>query len=355
MDINNTYFMYIALLVFSISFVLSLIIVNIPSKYTSSEGDLIGVQKFHDSLTPRIGGVAVFASFFSGLYFLPISLNMYLSILAASLPIFIAGLVEDISAKVTPFVRMIAISVTIVLTYKLLDIKIDHLEIEFVDGLLLKYPFLVFFLTLLAGVGLVNSINIIDGYNGLMLGFIILALLAEIYVAYAVGDFLVFQIGVVFISSLLGLFVFNFPFGKIFSGDSGAYFIGFISALIGLILSNRNSSVSYWFVMLLFIYPLFETVFSIYRKKIVRGTSVSEPDGFHLHMMVFKRIVKCKYFDSKIMCNSATSPLLWLLSLFGIIPAVVWYNEPYILIIFSVLFMLLYGVIYRRIVLFRFK
>jgi len=102
-------------------------------------------------------------------------------------------------------------------------------------------------------------------------------------------------------------------------------------------LGMRNDEVSHWFV-LLFIYPSYETVFSIYRKKIVRGTSPSQPDGYHLHMLIYKRLIKCKLIkNNKTMCNSATSPFLWVLSLVGIIPAIVWYDNQTILIILALL------------------
>jgi len=106
----------------------------------------------------------------------------------------------------------------------------------------------------------------------------------------------------------------------------------------------------------LFIYPLYETAFSIYRKKIVRGTSPSQPDGFHLHMLIYKRWVKNNMFkNNKTMCNSMTSPFLWLLSLVGIIPAIIWYDNQTILIICAFIFMAIYTIIFRRIVHFKFN
>jgi len=121
-------------------------------------------------------------------------------------------------------------------------------------------------------------------------------------------------------------------------------------------LGIRNDEVSHWFVLLLFIYPLYETAFSIYRKAIVRGTSVSQPDGYHLHMLIYKRVVKCKKFkNNTVVCNSLTSPFLWVLSLFSIIPAVIWFNNQTMLIVWAFVFMLVYTIIYHRIVHFKFK
>jgi len=199
-----------------------------------------------------------------------------------------------------------------------------------------NYAIISLLFTLIVVGGLVNAINIIDGFNGLMIGYSIFVLLAIAFVANILGDGLVLQLSLLLVSSLFGLFVFNFPLGKIFIGDGGAYFIGFMMAIIGLMLGIRNEEVSHWFILLLFIYPLYETVFSIYRKKIVRGTSPSQPDGYHLHMLIYKRLVKCKTFkNNKVMCNSVTSPFLWVLSLVGIIPAIIWYDNQTMLIIWA--------------------
>ena len=217
-----------------------------------------------------------------------------------------------------------------------LEIGIFSIGFEWVDSLLSNYAIISLLFTLIVVGGLVNAINIIDGFNGLMIGYSIFVLLAIAFVANILGDGLVLQLSLLLVSSLFGLFVFNFPLGKIFIGDGGAYFIGFMMAIIGLMLGIRNEEVSHWFILLLFIYPLYETVFSIYRKKIVRGTSPSQPDGYHLHMLIYKRLVKCKTFkNNKVMCNSVTSPFLWVLSLVGIIPAIIWYDNQTMLIIWA--------------------
>jgi len=223
-----------------------------------------------------------------------------------------------------------------VIAFVWLEIGIFSIGFEWVDSLLSNYAIISLLFTLIVVGGLVNAINIIDGFNGLMIGYSIFVLLAIAFVANILGDGLVLQLSLLLVSSLFGLFVFNFPLGKIFIGDGGAYFIGFMMAIIGLMLGIRNEEVSHWFILLLFIYPLYETVFSIYRKKIVRGTSPSQPDGYHLHMLIYKRLVKCKTFkNNKVMCNSVTSPFLWVLSLVGIIPAIIWYDNQTMLIIWA--------------------
>ena len=344
------------LIPFTITAVLTALIISLPKKWTANEFDTIGVQKFHKNPVPHIGGALLFTGFFIGLWFLPAAQEIRLLLLVASLPVFIAGIAEDCTGKIGPTLRMIAALLSITIAFFYLDIGIRSLNFAWPDYLLSNFNFLSLLFTLLVVGGLINAINIIDGYNGLMAGYSILALLAIAYVSHILGDGLVFQLSLTLTASLAGFFVFNFPLGKIFMGDGGAYFVGLMMAVIGLMLGIRNDEVSHWFVLLLFIYPLYETAFSIYRKAIVRGTSVSQPDGYHLHMLIYKRVVKCKKFkNNTVVCNSLTSPFLWVLSLFSIIPAVIWFNNQTMLIVWAFVFMLVYTIIYRRIVHFKFK
>ncbi|KWE82613.1 hypothetical protein WL81_30570 [Burkholderia ubonensis] len=78
----------------------------------------------------------------------------------------------------------------------------------------------------------------------------------------------------------------------IFPGDGGAYFIGFMPAELAILLVMRNRKVSAWYPVPLFTYPIFETCFSIYRKKFMRGMSPGIPDGMHRHMLVYKRLMR---------------------------------------------------------------
>jgi len=339
-----------------ISFLLMLIIVFLPARWTSSQGDLIGVQKFHFDPTPRISGIPVFASFFVGLWFVDPPEGFYLAMLFASLPVFVFGLAEDITARISPRLRMFATLVSVAAAFFWLDIGITTLGFGWVDGYLSDYVVLSLVFTLLAVGGLVNAVNIIDGYNGLMAGYGVLVLLAIAYVANIFGDDLVLQLSLVLTASLVGFFVFNFPLGKIFMGDGGAYFVGFIMAVTGLMLGIRNDEVSHWFVLLLFIYPLYETAFSIYRRKIIHKTDASQPDADHLHSLVYRKLISCDRFKHrKVICNSMVAPVMWLLSCLGIIPAVIWFNNQAVLITWAFVFMLVYTIIYKYISSERFK
>jgi UDP-N-acetylmuramyl pentapeptide phosphotransferase/UDP-N-acetylglucosamine-1-phosphate transferase len=322
----------------------------------SSINDIQGVQNFHQNPTARLGGVVIFMGWSFGLWLLQESSNFLLILLLTSLPVFTVGLIEDVTAKVPPMVRLISAFISITLAYLLLDIGLFSLGIELVDYLLSYYLVVSLLLTLVVVGGAVNSLNIIDGFNGLMSGYSILASLAIAYVSHSLGDDMVVQLSLILTVSIFGFFVFNFPFGKIFMGDGGAYFIGFILAIIGLMLVSRHKELSNWFVLLIFIYPMYELLYSIYRRKIIHKTDASQPDTDHLHSLIYRKLISCDRFKhDKVICNSMTSPFLWLLSLVGIVPAVIWYDNQTVLIISAFVFMFIYTIIYKYIASDRFK
>jgi len=338
-----------------ISLILTLVIILLPKKWVTDLDDLTGVQKFHHQPTPRIAGIPVFMSFFIGLWYIDLQEVSYAFLLLASLPVFVSGVIEDIIVRVSPLKRMISTLVSIVMVFILLNVGIASLGFTPIDYLLSNSIVSLLFTLLVVG-GVVNAINIIDGYNGLMTGYSIFVLIAIAYVANILGDGLIVQLSLILIASLSGVFIFNFPFGKIFMGDGGAYFIGFMMATIGLMLGIRNDEVSHWFILLLFIYPLYETTFSVYRRKIIHDTDATQPDANHLHSLVYRKLISCDRFKhNKVICNSMTAPVMWLLSLVGIAPAIIWFDNQTALIIWAFVFMLVYTIIYKYISSERFK
>ena len=338
-----------------ISLILTLVIILLPKKWVTDLDDLTGVQKFHHQPTPRIAGIPVFMSFFIGLWYIDLQEVSYVFLLLASLPVFISGVIEDIIVRVSPLKRMISILVSIVMVFILLNVGIASLGFTPIDYLLSNSIVSLLFTLLIVG-GVVNAINIIDGYNGLMTGYSIFVLIAIAYVANILGDGLIVQLSLILIASLSSVFIFNFPFGKIFMGDGGAYFIGFMMATIGLMLGIRNDEVSHWFILLLFIYPLYETAFSIYRRKITHDTDATQPDANHLHSLVYRKLISCDRFKyNKVICNSMVAPVMWLLSLIGIVPAIIWFDNQTALIIWAFVFMLVYTIVFKYISSKRFK
>ena len=140
--------------------------------------------------------------------------------------------------------------------------------------------------------GIANAVNIIDGFNGLASMCAVLMLISIGYVAFQVGDLAVMYMAAIGVGAVLGFFVWNFPLGLIFLGDGGAYFLGFFVAELAILLLHRNPGVSPMFPLLVCIYPVFETVFSIYRRVMLRGQPAGMPDGIHLHSLIYRRVMR---------------------------------------------------------------
>ena len=158
--------------------------------------------------------------------------------------------------------------------------------------------------------------------------------------------------------AVLGFFVWNFPAGLIFLGDGGAYLLGFMLGELSIMLIHRNANVSPIFPLLLCAYPIFETIFTMYRRKVVRGVATAAPDGIHLHTLIHRRLVRwtlAANLERRRLTrrNSMTSPYLWLLCLTSVIPSVLWWNSTAVLSWFLLAFVIAYIWLYARIV--RFK
>ena len=135
-----------------------------------------------------------------------------------------------------------------------------------------------------------------------------------------------------------GFLVWNYPRGLIFAGDGGAYLWGVVIAIASVLLVLRHRQVSPWFPLLLLIYPVWETFFSIYRK-IARGQSPGVADALHFHQLIYRRIVREVFDDDDearrmLMRNNRTSPYLWGFALLTVLPAVLFWNQTPMLMLF---------------------
>lgn len=329
--------------------------------HISSDADTSGPQKFHASPVPRIGGVGIVAGL--GAVTLAIApLHQEAAVTAAllllcGLPAFAAGLIEDVTKRVSPRVRLAATAVSAVLATWFLDAVITRTDIPGLDWVVASAVGAAL-LTVFAVTGIANSVNIIDGFNGLASMCVVIMLAALAYVAFQVGDALLVTLALAGIGAVMGFFIWNFPAGLVFLGDGGAYFLGFFTSELLIMLLVRNpDEVSPLFALLVCVYPVFETVFSIYRRKFLRSTPPSMPDGIHLHSLIYRRVLRWTVGenDAKALTrrNSMTSPYLWSLCMVSVVPAVLFWNSTVLLACCLVGFGLGYVLLYWRIV--RFK
>ncbi len=347
------------LILFILSLLLNIFIIYIIKKIHIVYDTYYGPQKFHTVPTPRIGGFSIFFAF--------IAYNIYLFLLnksdlskyvlyfsMISLPVFLSGLLEDVTKKISPKWRLLGAFISAILFIFVFDAYVNKVDIPLLDYILSIKIFAILF-TAFAIAGVSHAFNIIDGFNGLASGVAILIFAAYAYIAYLLNDDFILNLSLSLIAAILGFFVWNYPFGKIFLGDGGAYFLGFSSASIGVLLVNRHPEVSPWFPLLLNLYPVWETLFSIYRRKFIKEYPPHLPDSFHLHQLIYKRITKIFLKDKKdaLKRNYLTTPFLWLMELLCVIPAILFWNNTSVLIFCSFAFIVFYTWLYFRIAKFK--
>jgi UDP-N-acetylmuramyl pentapeptide phosphotransferase/UDP-N-acetylglucosamine-1-phosphate transferase len=328
--------------------------------HAAHDSDLSGPQKFHARPVPRIGGLGIVAGVFAGALIVglqdPRASSLALLLLTCGMPCFVAGLAEDFTKRISPRRRLFFTSVSAGLAVWGLQSVIAYTAIPGLDWVV-SIPLGAALVTIFVVTGVANSINIIDGFNGLssMCAMLILGALA--YVAFQVGDLSVMWLALAGIGALAGFFVWNYPGGLVFLGDGGAYFVGFYVAEVAILLLHRNPLVSPMFPLLACIYPVFETLFSMYRRRVLQDRSPGVPDGIHLHSLIYRRVVRWAAGASKAKAltrrNSMTSPYLWLLCMCAVLPAMLFWDNTATLAVFIVLFGLSYTLLYWRIV--RFK
>ena len=231
---------------------------------------------------------------------------------------------------------------------------VSRVGIQPFDFLFSFWPISVLFTVIAVG-GCTHALNIVDGMNGLAAMVSMLMSISIALVAYQVGDMAVFTIALALASAIVGFFVWNFPFGRVFLGDGGAYFIGFILAELAVLLVIRNHSVSPFYALAVLFYPVFETLFSIWRRRFKRGVPVDQPDALHLHQLIFRRLVRVTFNRDSVdtapyLCNALTSPYLWVLTLINLVPATIFWDQPLLLCAGMLVFSSAYIWLYSRLV-----
>jgi UDP-GlcNAc:undecaprenyl-phosphate GlcNAc-1-phosphate transferase len=356
--------MELLVLAFFVSLVITLVLIRYQHLHekVSSDHDLSGPQKFHIYAVPRIGGVGIFLALVISAWVSHSVLSLergllLLQICLCAMPAFAIGLIEDLTKKMGVKTRLIATAVSAYMGVYFLNVLITKIQIPGVDWVL-SIGFITIIFTIIAVTGLANAYNIIDGFNGLASMVAMISLLAIGYVAFKANDPVLASICLIVIGAIGGFFIWNYPRGLIFLGDGGAYLIGYLIATLSILLVIRNPSVSPWFALLVNAYPIFETLFTIWRRKVHQGKNPGLPDGAHFHSLIYRRVIRwAEVHESKETAsyakNAKTSPYLWFLSSLAIFPAIVWWQTTWILQCFALLFCVSYVMAYNAVVKFK--
>ena len=346
------------LVAFFSSFIATLFIIRFKHlhQHFSADSDLSGPQKFHTHAVPRIGGISIAVGLFIATLFRlksPSPPSLEIILLVCAIPTFAIGLTEDLTKKVSVRLRLLFTAIAAALLVYLVPLQITRLDIPYID-LLFTIPIVSAVLTIFAITGLANAYNIIDGFNGLASMVGVITLLAIAYLGFILADPLLTHLSLIMAAAILGFFIWNYPRGLIFLGDGGAYLIGFWIASLSILLTYRHQEVSPWFALLINSYPIMETLFTIYRRRIHQGKSPGEPDGIHFHTLVYRRILMNNHQDKNVFsANARTAPYFWILAGLSIVPAVLWWQSTPILMGACLVFAVSYIWLYTRIVKFK--
>ncbi|WP_448363732.1 MraY family glycosyltransferase [Fluviibacter sp.] len=258
-----------------------------------------GVQKVHTNPTPRIGGVGLMFGMLAGWWVQEdspalVAADHLLGLtLLVSLPSFIAGLAEDLTKNISVRTRLIATMVSGLMAYAVTGYCLSRLDVWGLDTLLSWAPFCMVF-TAFAVAGVANAYNIIDGFNGLSAATMIVAVAAMGAIAYEVGDSELVYYALIYIGAIMGFMAWNYPMGRLFLGDGGAYAMGFLIAWLAIMLPARHAEVSPWASLLACGYPVMETVYTMARRRLNKQNA-GTPDALHLHSMIKKVIIRPRF------------------------------------------------------------
>jgi len=327
--------------IFTLSLIFSVLLIA-TARY---QNDLVyrkhtGPQQLHSGYVPRFGGIACFAGLLAG-YMLSDSAiqTVIFGLLIAAMPVFLIGLTEDITARIPPRIRLAVALLTGVIFIFVTDTSITRVNIDQLDWLL-QIGWISACVSILAIATLTNAVNIIDGLNGLSIGTCIIMAGAVGLIAADANDSQLFVIAMICVASMLGCFVINFPFGRIFAGDGGAYLMGAMVAMLTILLSERNAGISPFASLMIIFYPFYELVRSTVRRRLA-GRNTMAPDKRHLHSLVFAYISRHSRLEHT-GANSLSAAITWLLPCFCVAVAITFPSSSKTLFAGVLIFILLY-------------
>lgn len=291
----------------------------------------IGVQKVHSEPTPRIGGVGIYL----GLLLAWVVVGdkdvrdiLGIILVAGVIPL-ATGLAEDLTKRVGVLPRLIATMAGGVAAWLLTGVCLNRVDVYGFDWLMTLTPIAVIFTAFAVG-GVANAINIIDGFHGLASGTTIIALVALGAISVQAHDPQLAAACFLVAAAIAGFWLVNYPWGKLFMGDGGAYFSGFALAWLAVLLPVRNHEVSVWAGLLVCAYPVIEVLYSIGRRAMSHQPA-GAPDSGHLHSLIKVKLIRPKliaYGMDKTTRNAAVSPIVWTFAAVPSSAATTFFDRP---------------------------
>jgi UDP-N-acetylmuramyl pentapeptide phosphotransferase/UDP-N-acetylglucosamine-1-phosphate transferase len=290
------------------SFSLYVLVLNLsPSILRRYLTPLKNVQHIHAGQVPRLAGFVIFLSLALFYFSMPLKeiRHPLAVILISALPLWAAAFIEDIKGNILHLHRLAGIFFSICVFIFINDFSWPRLSFIGAD-FLYKNPFLIKIIFALIIATVVNGTNFVDGMNGLACLSIMISFLCLFILAQRVDDMIFVHLSLLSLGLLSTFILFNFPFAKIFLGDSGAYLLGYLLITMLIIFYGRHPELSNWGAVVIVFYFAFEVIFSFFRK-IIQKQSPLHPDNKHLHLLLFRNLTESY---SKKMANPLTTIIL---------------------------------------------
>lgn len=263
-----------------ICFIASVLLTPLIKRFAIKIGatDAPDERKVHVKIMPRLGGLAIYLSFILGLIILQPHSSYTLPIIIGGTVILITGIMDDLFC-LSPKIKMLGQFIAaLVIIFG--GIQVDFINLPFDARLYLGWFSVP--LTILWIIGITNAINLIDGLDGLAAGVSSIVLITISGLAIIQGNTLVLMMGSIVLGSTLGFLIYNFYPAKIFMGDTGALFLGYMIAVLSLLGFKNITLFSLMVPVIILGVPISDTLFAIVRR-IVKKRPLSAPDKSHLH------------------------------------------------------------------------
>lgn len=263
------------------AFIASIILTPLVIKFAFRIGavDHPNYRKVHASVMPRIGGIAIFGAFVIGYLLLRPTDEHAIGILVGAVIIIITGFLDDmleITAKAKLFGQLAA--AIVVVTWG--GLQIEFINLPFFGPF--DFGYLSIPITILWIIGITNAINLIDGLDGLAAGVSTIALISIAVMAMIMGEMFVVATAAILAASSLGFLFYNFHPAKIFMGDTGALFLGYMISVLALLGYKNVTMISLIIPIIILGVPISDTFFAIIRRVRMKQP-ISAPDKSHLH------------------------------------------------------------------------
>lgn len=266
----------------AVSFLVAILLTPIVIKLAFKIGatDRPNHRKVHTNVMPRLGGLAIFASFIIGILIIQPDSSYHLPIVLGSIVILLTGMIDDIK-EISPKVKLLGQIIAALIVVVMGDITVSYINLPFGLGTI-NFGIFSIPITMLWIVGVTNAINLIDGLDGLAAGVSTIALFTIAGMAMVMGNAYVMVIALILAAGSLGFLAFNFHPAKIFMGDSGALFLGYMISVLSLLGFKNVTFISLIIPIIILGVPISDTFFAIIRR-LVNKQPLSAPDKSHLH------------------------------------------------------------------------